>query len=172
MKFNVTVAKCHSIRVNRHLPSNQIHFNQQTLEQVRSAKYLGLSLTITKSLIHLLLLSLITWNGVNMFLKFLVKQLRHWVFFGAIWLLHLGIQRKFHTKHIILARGCCSIYWLPGPQLEYAAPIWHSYNETETKRWRKCRRQQPGGSAGDGGTGVATTICWTNSSGHPWGTAG
>ena len=37
--------QCHSMRVTRHLLSNQIHFNyslhQQTLEQVRSAKYLG-----------------------------------------------------------------------------------------------------------------------------------
>ena len=78
------------MRVTRHLPSNQIHFNyslhQQTLEQVRSAKYLGL--TITDKL-----------EWLNIFLKFLVKQLRHWVFFGAIWLLHLGTQRKLHTKH-------------------------------------------------------------------------
>ena len=28
------------------------------------------------------------------------------------------------------------------PQLEYAAPIWHPYNDIETKRWRN-RRQQP-----------------------------
>ena len=41
MKFNV--AKCHSMMVTRHLPSNQIHFSysihQQTLEQVRSAPW-------------------------------------------------------------------------------------------------------------------------------------
>ena len=47
MKFNV--AKCHSMRVTRHLPSNQIHFSyslhQQTLEHVRSAKYLRLTIT-------------------------------------------------------------------------------------------------------------------------------
>ena len=47
MKFNV--AKCHSMRVTRHLPSNHIHFNyslhQQTLEQVQSAKYLGITIT-------------------------------------------------------------------------------------------------------------------------------
>ena len=47
MKFNV--AKCHSMRVTRHLPSNQIHFNyslyHQTLEQVESAKYLGITIT-------------------------------------------------------------------------------------------------------------------------------
>ena len=34
------------------------------------------------------------------------------------------------------------------PQLEYAAPIWHPYNETEIKKngggVEKCRRQQPG----------------------------
>ena len=42
MKFNV--AKCHSMRVTRKLPENQIQFeyslNQQKLEQVQSAKYL------------------------------------------------------------------------------------------------------------------------------------
>ena len=47
MKFNV--AKYHSMRVTRHLPSNAIHFNfslhQQTLEQVQSAKYIGMTIT-------------------------------------------------------------------------------------------------------------------------------
>ena len=47
MKFNV--AKCHSMRVTRHLPENQIQFeysfNQQKLEQVQSAKYLGITFT-------------------------------------------------------------------------------------------------------------------------------
>ena len=42
------VAKCHSMRVTRHLSSNQIHFNyslhQQTMEQVRSAQNLGLTI--------------------------------------------------------------------------------------------------------------------------------
>ena len=44
MKFNV--AKCHSMRVTRHLPDKQILFDytihQQKLEQVQSAKYLVL----------------------------------------------------------------------------------------------------------------------------------
>ena len=81
-----------------------------------------------------------------MFLKFLVKHLRHWVIFGAI----------RHTKEVAYKT-------LVRPQLEYAAPIWHPYNETETKNVEKLqkRRQQPGG------TGVASTTCWTNSSGHP-----
>ena len=47
MKFNVS--KCHSMRVTRLHPSRQIEFNytlhQQTLEQVQSAKYLGLTIT-------------------------------------------------------------------------------------------------------------------------------
>ena len=40
------------------------------------------------------------------------------------------------------------------------------------KRWRKCRKQQPGGSAGDCGTGVVSMICWMNLSGHPGGLQG
>ena len=47
MKFNVV--KCHSMRVTRHLPENQIQFeyslHQQRLEQVQSAKYLGITIT-------------------------------------------------------------------------------------------------------------------------------
>ena len=47
MKFNV--AKCHSMRVTRHLPHTQINFDyslhQQKLEQVQSAKYLGVTFT-------------------------------------------------------------------------------------------------------------------------------
>ena len=31
------------------------------------------------------LLSQMTWIGVNTFQKFHLRQLRHWVFFGAIW---------------------------------------------------------------------------------------
>ena len=49
-----------------------------------------------------------------MFLKFLVKQLRHLVFFGTIWLLHLGIQKKLVRPHV-----------------EYAAPICHPYDDTD-----------------------------------------
>ena len=88
MKFNV--AKCHSMRVTRHLPSNQIHLATLYISKLWNRFDPPNTLD---------LLSLTTWNGVNIFQKFLVKQLRHWVFFGAIWLLHLGTQRKLHTKH-------------------------------------------------------------------------
>ena len=95
-----------------------------------------------------------------MFLKFLAKQLRHLVFFGAIWPLHLGIQRELHTKRWFVLSSSM--------QLLFGITIM----KLRQKRWRKCRRQQPCGPAGDGGTEVASTICCTNSSGHPWRTAG
>ena len=149
MKFNV--AKCHSMRVTRHLPSNQIHFNcslhQQTLEQVRSAKYLGI--TITDDLEWGQHISEISCKATKT-LGFLRRN--------------LALAPR-HTKEVAYKT-------LVRPQLEYAAPILRSYNETETKIWRKSRRQQPGGPAGDGITRVVLTICWTNLSGHPWRTAG
>ena len=47
MKFNV--AKCHSMRVTLNLPDKHILFDytlhQQKLEQVQSAKYLGITIT-------------------------------------------------------------------------------------------------------------------------------
>ena len=75
-----------------------------------------------------------------MFRKFRVKQLRQWVFFGATWHWHLGTLRKLHTK------------------LEYAAPIWHPYHDTQiaqvekvqrtAARWT-CRRWRNTSSVGD-----------------------
>ena len=69
------------------------------------------------------------YNGVNILPKFLVKQLRHWVFFGAICLLHLGTQRKLHTKH-----------WFVLSLSMQLDPIWHPYNETETKKVEKVQK--------------------------------
>ena len=47
MKFNV--AKCHSMRVTRHYSHKQIihdyTLHQQTLENVQSVKYLGITIT-------------------------------------------------------------------------------------------------------------------------------
>ena len=111
MKFNV--AKCHPMRVTRHLPSNQIHFNyslhQQTVEQVRSAKYLGL--TITDDLEWAQHVSEISCK-VTKTLGFLRRN--------------LALAPR-HTKEVAYKT-------LVGPHLEYAAPIWHPYNETETKK--------------------------------------
>ena len=146
MIFNV--AKCHPMRVTRHLPSNQIHFNyslhQQTLKRFVPPNTLDF-------------LSLTTWNGVKMFLKFLVKQLRHWVFFGAIF----GSCTSAYKGSCIQNIGSSS------------ARVCSSYlvMKLGQKRWTKYRRQQPGGPADDGGTKLVSPICWTNSSGHPWRTA-
>ena len=144
IKFNV--AKCHSMRVTRHLLENQIQFeyslHQQKLEQVQSAKYLGI--TITDNL-----------NWVNMFQKYRVKQLRQWAFFGAIWLWHLGILSKLHTKHWFALSSSM--------QLLFGIPI----IKLRLHRWRRCRGRLPGGPAGDGGIQVVSATCWTNLSGHP-----
>ena len=47
MKFNVV--KCHSMRVTRHPPDKHIQFDytlhKQRLEQVQSAKYLGITIS-------------------------------------------------------------------------------------------------------------------------------
>ena len=87
MKFNV--AKCHSMRVTQHQHHKQILFHyslhNQTLENVQSAKYLGI--TITDNM-----------DWVSTFQKSLPKQLRHLVSFAGTWLLHLRVLRKLHTK--------------------------------------------------------------------------
>ena len=81
MKFNV--AQCHPMRVTRH-PHHK-HPSQKTLENIQSAKYLGITIFEI-------------WIGINTFQKFLPKQLRHSVSFEGIWLLRLGVLRKLHTK--------------------------------------------------------------------------
>ena len=117
MKFNV--AKCHSMRVTRHLPSNQIHFNyslhQQTVEQVRSAKYLGL--TITDDLEWGQHISESSCKATKT-LGFLRRN--------------LALAPR-HTKEVAYKT-------LVRPQLEYAALIWHPYNETETKNVEKVQK--------------------------------
>ena len=108
------------------------------------------------------LLSQMTWIGVNTSLKFHLRQLRHWVFFGAIWPLHLGTLRKLHTKHwFILSSSMQHLFGIPIMKLRL-------------DRWRRYRGQLPGGPAGDGETPVASATCLTILSGHrhPWRPAG
>ena len=108
----------------------------------------------------LALLLLTTWNGINMFLKFLLKQLRLLVFFGAIWHLHLSIRRKLHTQHWLALSSSM--------QLLFGILIM----KLRRKRWGKCRRQQLGGSAGNGIIPVAPMTYLMILTGHPWRTAG
>ena len=83
-----------------------------------------------------------TWIWVNTFQKFQLRQLRQWVFFGAILPLHLGTLRKLHTKHwFALSSSMQHLFGIPIMNLRL-------------DRWRRCRGQLPGGPAGDGGTPV------------------
>ena len=116
-KFNV--CKCHSMRVTRLHPSRQIQFNhtlhQQTLEQVQSAKYIGL--TITDDLDWGQHISEITCKATKT-LGFLRRN--------------LALAPR-HTKEVAYKT-------LVQSQLEYAAPIWHPYNETQTLKVEKVQR--------------------------------
>ena len=135
MKFNV--AKCHSMRVTRHPPDKHIKFDytlhQQRLEQVQSAKYLGL--TITDDL---------DWGQHISIIS--AKATKTMVFLRR----NLAFAPR-HTKEVAYKT-------LVRPKLEYAAPIWHPYHESQigqvekvqrtAVRWT-CRRWRNTSSVGD-----------------------
>ena len=135
MKFNV--AKCHYMRVTRHLPDKQILFDytlhQQKLEQVQSAKYLGL--TITDNLDWGQHVSEISCKATKT-MGFLKRN--------------LALAPK-HTKEVAYKT-------LVRPQLEYAAPTWNPYHKLQIQevekvqrtaaRWT-CRRWRNTSSVGD-----------------------
>ena len=117
-------------------------------EQVQSAKYLGI--TISDDL---------DWGQHISEISSLRRQLRHWVFFGTIWPLHLGTLRKLHTKHwFVLSSSMQHLFGIPIMKLRL----------DRWRRYRGVRGQLPGGPAGDGETPVASATCLTILSGHPW----
>ena len=131
MKFNV--AKCHSMRVTKHLPENQIQFDyslhQQRLEQVQSAKYLGI--TITDNLDWGQHVSEISCKATKT-----MGYLRR----------NLTLAPR-HTKEVAYKT-------LVRPQLN-STPIWHPYYDTQiaqvqrtAARWT-CRRWRNTSSVGD-----------------------
>ena len=84
-----------------------------------------------------------TWIGVNTSLKFHLRQLRHWVFFGAIWPLHLGTLRKLNTKHwFVLSSSMQHLFGIPIMKLRL-----DRWEGTED-RWT-CRRWRNTSSVGD-----------------------
>ena len=117
MKFNV--AKCHTMRVTKHPPSKQIIHNyvlhNQVLENVPSAKYLGV--TITDDL---------EWGQhINNITSKATKT--------------LGFLRRnlaFAPKDIKAAAYKAVVR----PQLEYAAPVWTPHHQTEIGRIEKVQR--------------------------------
>ena len=117
MKFNV--AKCHSMRVTRHLPDKQISFDytlhQQKLEQVQSAKYLGL--TITDNL---------DWG--QHVSEISCKATKTMGFLRP----NLALAPR-HTKEVAYKT-------LVRPQLEYAAPIWNPYHKLQIQEVEKVQR--------------------------------
>ena len=138
------------MRVTRRPPDEHIQFDytlhQQRLEQVQSAKYLGI--TISDDLDWSQHIPEISAKATKT-LGFLRRNLA------------FAPRHNKEVAHNTLVR----------PKLEYAAPIWHPYHETQI-RWRRYRGQLPGGPAGDGETPVASAICLTTLSGHPWRPAG
>ena len=117
VKFNVS--KCHSMRVTRLHPSNHVQFSytlrQRTLGRVQSAKYLDL--TITDNLDWGQHISEITCKAPKT-LGFLRRN--------------LALAPR-HTKEVAYKT-------LVRPQLEYAAPIWHPYNETQSAKVEKAQK--------------------------------
>ena len=98
------------MRLTRHLPENQIQFeyslHHQKLEQVQSAKYLGI--TITDNFDWGQHVSEISCKATKT-MSFLRRN--------------LALAPR-HTKEV-------AYQTLVRPQLEYTAPIWHPYHETQ-----------------------------------------
>ena len=117
MKFNV--AKCHSTRVIRHLPDKHILFDytlhQQKLEQVQSAKYLGI--TITDNLDwgqHVSEISCKATKTMGFLRRYLALAPRH--------------PKEVAYKTLVR------------PQFEYAALIWNPYHKFQIQEVEKVQR--------------------------------
>ena len=135
--------------MTRHLPENQIQFkyslHQQKLEQVQSAKYLGI--TITDNLSwgqHVSEISCKATKTMGFLRRNLALAPRH------------TTLRKLHTKHwFALSLSMQLLFGIPVMKLRLL-------------RWRRCRGRLPGGPAGDGGIQAVSATCWTNLSGNLW----
>ena len=110
MKSNV--AKCHSLRVTRHLPYKHIQFDyslhQQKLEHVQSSKYLGITTTDN-----------LDWG--QHVSEISCKATKTMCFIRR----SLALAPR-HTKEVAYKT-------LVRPQLEYAAPIWNPYRKLQIK---------------------------------------
>ena len=117
MQFNV--AKCHSMRVSRHYSHKHIlhdyTLHQQTLENVQSAKYLGI--TITEDMYWDQHISDVSSKVTKTF-NFLRRNLAF---------------APRSTKEVVYKT-------LVHPELEYAAPFWRPYCKTQIQQVEKVQR--------------------------------
>ena len=145
MKFNV--AKCHSMRVTRHYLHKQIihdyTLHQQTLENVQSVKYLGI--TITENLDWGQDISDISSKATKT-LGFLRRNLAF---------------APRSTKEVAYKT-------LVRPKLEYAAPSGALIVKLRFNKWRRYRGRQPAGPAGGGATLVVLEKCLMSCNGQLW----
>ena len=133
------------MRVTRHQHHKQILFDyslhNQTLENVQSAKYLGI--TISDNMDWGQHISEISSKATKT-LGFLRRNLAF---------------APRSTKEVAYKT-------LVRPKLEYAAPIWSPYSKLQINQIEKFRGQQPVGPAGDGVTQVVSARCLMSLSGH------
>ena len=113
------VAKCPSVRVTRHSPLKQTKYSyslhNQTLEQVTSAKYLGI--TITDNLDWGQHVSDVSTKATQT-LGFLP------------WNLALAPRETKDVAYKILIR----------PKLEYASPVWNPYSKSQVYQVEKVQK--------------------------------
>ena len=117
MKFNV--AKCNSMRVTRHFSHKQIihdyTLHQQTLENVQSAKYLGI--TITENM---------DWG-------------QHISYISSKATKTLGFLRR-NLAFAPRSTNEAAYKTMVCPKLEYAAPFWSPYCTTQIQQVEKVQR--------------------------------
>ena len=118
---------------------NSLH--NQTLENVQSAKYLGI--TITDNMNWGQHVSDISSKATKT-LGFLRRNLT----FAP------RSTKEVAHKTLVL------------PKLEYAAPIWSPHSKLQINQIEKFRGQQPAGPAGDGETRVVSAKCLMSLNGH------
>ena len=135
------------MRVTRHYSHKQIihdyTLHQQTLENVQSAKYIGI--TITENMDWGQHISDISSKATKT-LSFLRRNLAF---------------APRSTKEVAYKT-------LVRPKLEYAAPIWSPYCKTQIQQVEKYRGRQPAGPAGGGATLVVLEKCSMICNGQLW----
>ena len=145
MKFNV--AKCHSMRVTRHYSHKQINgdytLHQQTLENVQSAKYLGI--TITENMDWGQHISDISSKATKT-LGFLRRNLAF---------------APRSTKEVA-NKTLYALNW------SMQSPFGALIVKLRINKWRRYRGRQPAGPAGGGATLVVLEKCSMSCNGQLW----